>query len=177
MKQRPINLKAWEVRAILDRRKTQFRRIFKFRETNQPPSCPDKFDPKAVTQHCPFGTPGDRLWVRECHYVSLPPYYENEGAVEYRADYCDELAREIPWKSSIHMPRWASRFDLELVSVRVERLNEISEEDAWDEGCPGQRDGIATDSYHWFRHMWQSDDSPESWDENPWVWVVEFRRV
>ena len=179
MKERPINLKAWEVRAIREGRKTQTRRIFKFRETNQPPACPDKFDPKAVTQPCPYGTDGDRLWVRETFFHEPEEYDYVSGRVRlkpvslYRADgYGDWIGK---WTPSIHMPRWASRIDLEVVSVRVERLNEITPSDCRAEGQPSANNDIGV--RYGFGQQWEADNGPGSWDANPWVWVVEFRRV
>lgn len=202
MKERPINLKAWEVRAIREGRKTQFRRIFKFRETNQPPSCPDKFNPRAVTQPCPYGAPGDRLWVREAWATSAalddrrPADAEKPGRGYGWPVWYAAGGGEVTWRGateggpsfttrgkgrpSIHMPRWASRFDLELVSRRVERLVEISEEDAVAEGIDPDwvntaagRDGLVPV----YARLWQSINGPGSWAENPWVWVVEFRLV
>jgi len=86
------------------------------------------------------------------------------------------------WRPSIHMPRWASRLSLDIVSVRVERLQDISEEDARAEGCSGGHDSIpgyafsATPREH-FRHLWGSINGAESWDANPWVWVISFKRT
>jgi hypothetical protein len=195
MKERPIIFSGPMVRAILDGRKTQTRRVFKFRETNKPPGCPDKFDPNAVTQPCPYGQPGDRLWARE---TWRPAWEDDTGfcGVEFRAggmpeedkragDYMDGTDR---WRPSIRMPRWASRITLEVESVRVERLNEISEEDAKAEGIDGWNwDGdvlpfvAANQHLHpavlKYALLWQSINGPDSWAENPWVWVVTFRRV
>ena len=175
MKERPIIFSGPMVRAILDGRKTQTRRVFKFRETNQPPSCPDRFDPKAVTQPCPYGAPGDRLWVRESHHISTPRHDGDTGSVEYRADYCDELARGIHWRSPVCMPRWASRIDLEIVSRRVERLDEITPDDCRAESQPAGNNDIGV--RYGFGQQWEADNGPGSWAENPWVWVVEFKRV
>lgn len=201
MKERPINFKAWEVRAILDGRKTQFRRAVRpqpIPDRNHPTTrlewnpgklhytecnaswnpITNAFDNYIRNGRCPFGAPGDRLWVRECHYMALLLHDEKAGVVEYRADYHDELAEGIAWRSSIHMPRWASRIALEVVSVRVERLDEISEEDAIAEGVDPDwvntaagRDGLVPV----YARLWESINGPDSWEANPFVWVVEFR--
>ena len=85
------------------------------------------------------------------------------------------------WKSPIHMPRWASRITLEVTGVRVERLQDISEADCAKEGAPFTYSGFAPedapDWRGWYRDLWESINGPESWDANPWVWVVEFRRI
>ena len=181
MKERPIIFSGPMVRAILDGRKTQTRRAVK----PQPlwvasPGVPFKTmdaDPKG-TINCPYGQPGDRLWVRESHYMILQTHDGGAGAVEYRADYCDELASGIRWRPSIHMPRSASRITLEVVSVRVERLDEISEEDAKAEGYKSQSIMENPDAGRlWFRDLWESINGPGSWAKNPFVWVVEFKRV
>lgn len=200
MKERPINMRAEEVRAILAGRKTQFRRVFKFCETNQPPACPDKFNPKAVTQPCPFGQPGDRLWVKESWVIghvnhigkpipkTRPDWMDSSGKyLMYAADgsccqqipgcKCGTVGR-LPWRPSIYMPRWACRIILEVVSVRVQRLQDISEEDAEAEGYNSQSIMENPDAGRlWFRGNWQSINGPRSWDENPWVWVVEFKVI
>ena len=167
---------------------------------------------------CPYGQPGDRLWVREtwahvfgheeCESWEQPTKYfvvdgwhkniaaTNGGPVFYDADGYDEPS--WPWRPSIHMPRWASRLTLEVTGVRVERLCEISEEDARAEGVErndliisGFDEGIRYRDYagnddmaEWFsdpvrscRTLWESIHGPGSWDANPWVWVVEFKRV
>ena len=192
------------VRAILNGRKTQTRRVVK----PQPESglswrgvisCStvradegkhlftDRYPRARQAQRirCPYGQPGDRLWVKESHYMPLLAHDGGAGAVEYRADYCDDLAKGMGWHPSIHMPRRASRITLEVVSVRVERLNEISEEDAIAEGI-ARFDGAwaSYDKIMWrytapensFRSLWQSINGPGSWGDQ-WVWVVEFRRA
>ena len=158
----------------------------------------------------PYGQPGDRLWVRETWKTTLhAPGYENhndpedfqEGVatIAYQAggDFKtvddldakgDEEARRgtLSWKPSIHMPRWASRFTLEVTSVRVERLQDISEADAKSEGIEwafGQWKNytdpavVCQKPVSSYRTLWESINGPGSWDANPWVWVVEFRRV
>lgn len=135
---------------------------------------------------CQYGTVGDRLWVREtwvpCSNFDPSP----ETCALYRADGHEKLHwRNIEWrwKPSIHMPRWASRITLEITGVRVERLDEISESDAHAEGCDGKCPVGNVNAYqsgpfgYHYAQLWQSINGPDSWAANPWVWVVEFRRV
>ncbi|HHC3981409.1 TPA: hypothetical protein ACN7ID_000290 [Klebsiella pneumoniae] len=149
---------------------------------------------------CPFGAVGDRIWVRETFAALEPGSYEQvkpqEGhCQDLRYAATDRLAksdadiRGYKWVPSIHMPRWASRILLEITDVRVERLNAISEEDARAEGiidggclnC-GEPEpcGCANpepDATDAFAYLWQSIYGQESWNANPWVWVIEFERV
>lgn len=208
MRERPIPFSAPMVRAILAGAKTQTRRIVKHHITgpNPPGGFYDwhdkrtgawvgahggnlKFNKTNAAVLCPYGGPGDRLWVRETWHSS--PHFD----CLYRADYDDgaRLAKVIAhggWKSSIHMPRWASRITLEITDVRVERLQEISEADAIAEGI---EPGSARDFWKLYgrgangdmdrsprvayRSLWESIHGVGSWDANPWVWVVEFRRA
>ena len=213
MKERPILFKGAMVRAILDGSKTQTRRIVKPQVLNVGGATPWEWKgtrPKSKTgtgwiasthldgllswlkYSCPYGKPGDRLWVRETwgkvHHEGvdpLPTYF-------YRADEYDaERDSLIRWKPSLFMPRWASRITLEVVSVRVERLNDISEEDAKREGADPVElltdvatglltipmvsyNGSYVDGY---AALWESINGPGSWAVNPWVWVVEFRKI
>ncbi|AWA62387.1 hypothetical protein [Klebsiella pneumoniae] len=148
---------------------------------------------------CPFGAVGDRIWVRETftgHYLDDDQIQDIKDGrdkasslCEYRADYPDGYQAADGWTPSIHMPRWASRILLEITDVRVERLNAISEEDARAEGiidggclnC-GEPEpcGCANpepDATDAFAYLWQSIYGQESWNANPWVWVIEFERV
>ena len=203
------------VRAILEGRKTQTRRAVKpqpmkggtieelapgigvwqcqVEKIAARPGVDSRFVGKIGCEdiHCPYGRPGDRLWVRESIHVMQPRHDGDTGSVLYRADgHGDWIGK---WKPSIHMPRWASRIALEVVSVRVERLNEISGYDAIAEGIEpfkidlggaivttfrdylnNRIDRAAHQSY---RSLWESINGPESWAENPWVWVVKFKRV
>jgi hypothetical protein len=139
---------------------------------------------------CPYGQPGDRLWVRETHSF-VPDSDEPAGCsqVLYAASGDGPYAK---WRPSIHMPRWASRILLEITGVRVERLQDISEDDCWAEGidaCDGLLDDMAI--YEMARRMnrqfeeaaptyaalWESINGAGSWGANPWVWVIEFKRV
>jgi len=149
-------------------------------------------------QFCPYGQLGDRLWVREVWARD-----DEDGQLMYRADvgkdpYADawEQGRNegVPryrWKPSIHMPRAASRITLEITGVRVERLQDISEADAlaegvtpkWEPGCSGRLMEAISGfmSFHpaasAYADLWEQINGPGSWDANPWVWVVEFKRV
>lgn len=156
--------------------------------------------------NCPFGAVGDRIWVRETfqgplvteelfeEYRANPEKFETPQYCEYAADggarpeYCDlDDNLRHGWRPSIHMPRWASRILLEITSVRVERLNDISQEDAQAEGMeltgwrPTYSDpdsgGEVWTPYDNFAELWQSIYGEESWEANPWVWVIEFKVV
>ena len=159
-----------------------------------------------LAQYCPHGKVGDKLWVRETHKLGSPcvlggacetevnkPWMgmhpDGKEACVYRADksWGDGFG---PWKPSIFMPRWASRITLEITRVRVERLKDISEEDAIAEGAVKvESDGTYTDAHcnfipycgrdaaMAFAELWESINGDGSWDANPWVWVIEFRRV
>lgn len=188
MKERPILFSAPMVRAILEGRKTQTRRVVKppkwsdadeiFFIGNDSIAVPDD-DHADYFIACPYGQPGDRLWVREtfrlfdsseCGCYDLCNCLRYHGRPVYRATADDG---ESKWTPSIHMPRWASRILLEITGVRVERLQDISESDCCAEGCgsPITRDLKKPQ----FMALWQSINGPDSWDANPWVWVVEFK--
>ena len=221
MKERPILFSAPMVRAILDGRKTVTRRIVK------PVGNDDAFvlldhgkgfwpyrsddgessitaDGNETPHSCPYGRSGDRLWVREAFHG----YHWDKPRAVYRADGERQRVRtqiesyEVGhWTPSIHMPRWASRITLEIVSVRVERLQNISEEDAIAEGV--YCENVIVSSYYanghhevgecrYFFHggpdegfesavdaytaLWDSINGEGSWEKNPWVWVIEFKR-
>lgn len=208
MSERPILFSAPMVRAILGGRKTQTRRIVK----PQPPAdCAPirvgEFHPTVIDRwgdeapgasifgaydldgewgvRCPYGQPGDLLWVREAWARD-----DEDGCVMYRADVgkggdADDWERgrvegapRYRWRPSIHMPRWASRITLEIVAVRVERLNDISEADAEAEGAGIPLVGHDDDFCRWeFRALWESINDPGSWPANSWVWVIEFKRL
>ncbi len=198
MVERPIIFSGPMVRAILEGRKTQTRRVVKGnpidivtligaddKPTGEYGLC---FHPSVIERRvsCPYGQPGDRLWVRETRGIN------RHGDVVYRADTSD-FSHDVrdenqKWKPSIHMPRRASRITLEVLRVRVERLQEISEEDAKAEGAEmqpaetGQLDAngnpIEKGSYRLgFYSLWESINGPGSWIENPWVWAVKFPRI
>lgn len=182
MSERPILFSAQMVRAILAGAKTQTRRVVKDRHIDAaPPACFFQW----LRERCPYGQPGDRLWVREA-YMHEPADYCWEASVSipcrpaftvYRADYPESRPGE-GWKPSIHMPRALSRITLEVTAVRVERLHDISDEDALAEGVYPTRTGLYPGAPRAeFRALWESINGLESWDANPWVWVVEFRRM
>lgn len=234
MKERPIIFNGPMVQAILAGRKTQTRRVVKtqpsrranlvsmedgearFCEGEHPKHhhC-EEYDEPAF---CPYGKPGDRLWVREKFKpvasgqvrdgygeVRYGWAYESDGVVAWDLgttkiyDLTNQPPtghmqfRTTPWKPSIHMPRRASRITLEITAVRVERLQDITEEDAkaqglmFHESTGGCPNWAAPDAGEWqtnprqaFRELWESIRRPGSWDgwdANPWVWAVEFKRV
>jgi len=214
------------VRALLDGTKTQTRRACKpmnawvdqeCREVRMVDGAPYHFlkgatDPVEKLRW-PYGQPGDRLWVRE---TWAQPAALDPGPTVYRADYPDCVPRgytnippadEITWKPSIHMFRKHSRILLEVVSVRVERLQDISEADAIAEGiepnwCGDLKKGPngfggqgwvpdcgwinylsgpdgdeACTARESYQTLWESINGAGSWDANPWVWVVAVKRV
>jgi hypothetical protein len=213
MKKRPILFKGEMVRAILDGTKTQTRRIVKPQpEITSDDDCrvkingnhhtgPSDYLLKDVLPRfaCPYGQPGDRLWVREKWAAPVllnesPPsemdswvmdglcwrlWYAADGFRSQLKEPIIEGADQGRWRSSIHMPRWASRITLEIVGVRVERLQDISEQDAWAEGCFGWDDDVTGGSsgYGEFSNLWVSINGDASWNSNPWVWVVEFKMI
>ena len=204
MKERPILFSAPMVRAILDGRKTVTRRIFKpdrmtwdangryttyaMRGGELSTTGSGPFEPSSWLHYCPYGQPGgDRLYVRETWaaqhvYDHLPPrLIPQDARIHYAAT---EDRGGLLWRPSIHMPRWASRITLEVTGVLVERLQEISYEDARAEGVEFWRnDGTLTElppcSEHRyaFEDLWTSINGADSWNANPFVWVVTFRRI
>ena len=206
MKEHPILFSAPMVRAILARQKTQTRRVVKPEPqmvTHDRKTTTWEGDPGVLLdlleqtgRKCRYGKPGDRLWVRETFQR-----FSDDGEIMYRADPASLRAmnelkydecQEARWRPSIHMPRWASRILLEVVSVRVERLNDISESDCWAEGIeevihlfdgPSQAEmanrlGLCLeDAKPLYAQLWEFINGAGSWDENPWVWVVEFKRI
>jgi len=202
MKERGMIFNGEMVRAILDGRKTQTRRIMK----PQPTPCTlqkgghwwpsnvfktmlhieeEMQNGKGgwgglVGDACPFGDVGDRIWVRETFATGL----STKSTLAYRAthkreDLEDGFYDTIKWTPSIHMPRWASRITLEITDVRVERLASISQEDAAKEGYPANPEpyGGSMDKWLWFRQLWDSIYPEQSFSHNPWFWVIEFKRV
>lgn len=210
-KDRPILFSAPMVRALLDGSKTQTRRVVK-RSDEWPASAvkavmlESRGTALAVAADrctygpeisCPYGQPGDRLWVRESWstHAGFDRYAPSElthiRSFHYWADGHLVTGKKRP---SIHMPRWASRITLEITGVRVERLQDISPADAEAEGIEPQADGIG-----WkrgpisgdhpntakrtafpklaYQSLWESINSPDSWAANPWVWVIEFKKA
>ena len=216
MRERPILFCGDMVRAILAGTKTQTRRVMKL----QPSCSPElRIDPKwgVVAEwpgesefdgfdcHCPYGQPGDRLWVREAWTLAAKERHDQFGDgsriwpetmsrphvqwygnavlnVIYRADgehVASDGEREH-WHPGIHMERKASRLTLDVTEVRVQRLHDISEDDAKAEGVEMSPLLSATTPFRSaFIQLWESINSARGfgWDENPWVWAVTFRRV
>jgi len=199
-KERPILFSAPMVRAILEGRKTVTRRAVKI----QPRTKGDigsygqgqpfirHPDPTKRNPECPYGRPGDRLWVREAWAAdaqvdSIAPRDLSQGEpIMYPADGCVRqtgcaMVSQGRGRPSIHMPRWASRILLEITAVRVERLQDISEDQAEAEGMNFLRHIPDADetitAAQLFECLWSSINGDESWTGNPWVWVVEFKRV
>ncbi|WP_186181671.1 hypothetical protein [Burkholderia gladioli] len=186
MKERPILFSAPMVRAILDGRKSQTRRVAKeFDGRDNLDAILRRFPNQ---KGCPYGEPGDRLWVRETWAQPAPL---DPGPTVYRADYpgCVPAGFEnippadaIRWKPSIHMPRALSRITLEITGVRVERLQDISVADALAEGVrvtygePFDAEHTIADRRR-FELVWKEINGAGSWESNPWVWVIEFARI
>lgn len=196
MKERGMIFNAEMVRAILDGRKTQTRRPIKWKQTrfteigeredgSKWPWSEDAEHACDFWHPCPFGAVGDRIWVRETW--ARYNIDQNSHDIAYRATTPEDWPEEGRWRPSIHMPRWASRILLEITNVRVERLNAISQEDAQAEGMdltgwrPTYSDpdsgGEVLTPYDNFAQLWESIYGEESWKANPWVWVIEFKRV
>lgn len=200
MKERPILFSAPMVRALLSGAKTQTRRTVKLPHANplgewqattfggadargaeHPEQAAIWHTRTGETRCCPYGLPGERLWVREtwAYYGGDEYLYQrNTGAVLHRADdLIVEGLDAIPggrWRPSIHMPRWACRLVLEITDVRVERLQAISEADALAEGIqPEGPDECAIA----FQRLWESINGADSWAANPWVWALTIRRL
>ena len=139
---------------------------------------------------CPYGAPGDRLWVREAwapfvgpdgrDYVAYRSTCAPDGSFLWGGDGEIAQMQIHRWRPSIHMPRRVSRIILEITGVRVERLQDISEQDAWAEGFPdpdGRNREYPDRARYWFKTLWGEINGIESWDANPWVWVIEFKRI
>ena len=195
------------VRALLDGSKTQTRRPFNARTLSLMQAAGlaglvSHFTTEAtlassdlsyVRDFCPYGKPGDLLWVREAFSgphcmeagegrAAVPPKkWAHESALWYWADGNPSKGDWTRPRPSIHMPRWASRITLEIVSVRVERLQDISEADAEAEGIDFLRHTPDVDetltAKQLYDALWESINGAGSWAENPWVWCVEFKAV
>lgn len=214
-KERPILFSGSMVRAILEGRKSQTRRIVgaigNFPLVNLAehpnPLSPGPYSGRfndsmswgwprleegchaplgGWLEWCPYGVPGDRLWVRETWAVDAPlaqVQRENEDMMGpsgfghgpyFRADPVHENAG-LKWRPSIFMPRWACRLVLEVTAVRVERLQDISETDAKAEGVEPADCCLAY--YHGYSKLWDSINAKRApWASNPWVWAITFRR-
>ncbi|WP_272682795.1 hypothetical protein [Providencia sp. PROV119] len=210
MKERGIIFNSEMVRAILDGRKTQTRIIMKPQPRPNEnggtwwPSniCQSMINIEDMMQDnegiwagiagiaCPHGGVGDRLWVRET--AGLQVRRDCLGGTGeffvYKADkpnavrYRTACGTDVPvkWQSPVRMKRCHSRITLEITDVRVERLQEASDDDFKAEGYPLEREltGGSTDAFCWFRHLWDSASKPDcNFESNPWVWVIEFKKV
>lgn len=182
---RPILFSGGMVRALLDGSSTQTRRVVK--QWQMRPLDNPHYRREALAT-CPYGQPGDQLWVRETH-LSLRGSEEIMYVDDEYYDLClptKGQAIDLGWRvrSSIYMPRWASRVTLEITGLRTERLQEIGEAEAITEACSGGHDSIpqcgfsATPREH-FRHLWDAlnEKRGDGWHVNPWVWVISFAKV
>lgn len=203
MKERPILFSSPMIRAILDGRKTQTRRIV----NPQPAWIAEPFvpfktadaDPNGII-NCPYGRRGDRLYIKEPHYL-FGKWYKNgktaTGRQKWRFIYdktpgvrfpdnkpehiCIDKV-QIGWfkRSALFMPKWAARNWLEITGIRVERLRDINEEDAMAEGCNPYMLPCHPDVSPFkagYSQLWESINGAGSWEANPWVWVIEFKRI
>lgn len=201
MKERPILFSTEMVKAILEGRKTQTRRVIKlancwFDDKGSLKDTPYyKGEELVKTIKCPYGQVGDRLWVRETWspWADKTTQFYAGGEDElclYRADYREDRGGNLPadiggdyhWHPSIHLPRKFSRIALEITGIRVERVQDISEADAKVEGAPyyGPNDehGDERSYLEGFRHLWDSiNGEKHPWSSNCWVWVIEFKRI
>jgi len=189
--ERPILFSSDMVRAILDGRKTQTRRVIKPQPTLGHTWRDWIVDPETMdlpTAYCPYGQSGDRLWVRETFTYITKSQNEYSNAtrpdgvpveVIYRADG----EADCTWTPSIFMPRWACRITLEIVNVRIEQVQSISPADAIAEGWPKHLElfplvNQESKALRWFQYLWDSINAKRGfdWGSNPWVWVIEFMR-
>lgn len=213
MADRPVIFSAPMVRAVLAGTKTQTRRVVKNAPADWSPVGPETFSPIVVDRRgderpgpdaygagnedgsdwirCPYGQPGDRLWVREA-FRQVDGQTQAWIETDYRATYkhgdrmADHLGIERRWSPAIHMPRHASRITLEIAGIRVERLQAISADDARAEGIVpayggfGLPDGShfhASDPRESYLSLFEAINGPGSVEADPWVWVVTFRRI
>jgi hypothetical protein len=192
MKERPIIFTPENAQKIHEGTKTQTRRIIRWPDWANPEECAGllRSSPTGIAFYedgrprrrmsCPYGVVGDRLWVREAFTVA------NDGRedqnVIYRGDpmFNGMTVFDWKWTPSIHMNREYCRTVVELTEVRVERLVEISEEDAVAEGCSLVGRTVETNadlSYvDVFRSLWESINGKDSWTQNPWIWVLTFSK-
>ena len=198
MKEHPIIFSTDMVKAILDGRKTQTRRAIKPTKQTEWLLCggwADDYikDPgNYLVQHCPYGQVGDRLWVRETWQDYCPLWSgawcghgTKEGIIKehqpvYKADKPELWLRNeqppLKWRPSIHMPRWASRINLEITEIRAERLQEIRYLGIFLEGIPEQ--GGFEKNFKAFKRLWDSLNAKKyPWSSNPWVWVISFKET
>jgi hypothetical protein len=200
LKERPIIFSGPMVRAILEGRKTQTRRVLAKQPTSPatiftgipeigslhqfwaiwPSPTPDEngHHPDDACKF-PYGFVGDRLWVRETWQYADHAVTNGDPCFVYRATDPDwETMEGWSWRSPIHMPRRASRITLEIIGVRVERLQDISEDDAIAElGGKAHPNGVVNTVGH-FQEKWDEiNGKSHPWESNPWVWAIEFKKV
>lgn len=195
MNERPILFSALMVQAILAGKKTQTRRVAKVTDEGCKAGMITPlpgFSPRSIQNHipyCPYGAVGDHLWVRETTRANTTidwyPFAEYAADGEQVADAIGDMVKwsySRPVRPSIHMPRNQCRIVLEITAVRIERLNAISADDCRAEGCPGGHGSIPGYNYsampqehYWW--LWDKINGEGSHMKNPWVWVVEFKRV
>lgn len=207
----PILYNGQMVKAILEGRKTQTRRIVKNGKIEGCDIGGLIDQPTVLNAYCPFGKIGDRLWVKETFSViGFHPSQNNSTeagwdetnavcAIRYHADGSEKVIDDLSSENdygvdeeqqalraskkktvpSILMPRWASRITLVIVDIRVERLKKISEKEALAEGVVQEQITpiVKRTAYSEFMNLWCELYGGDNWDSNPWVWVVEFKRV
>ena len=199
MADRPIIFSAPMIRALLDGRKTQTRRVLKPQPVcyQNPPSFswgkfvgewPDDWFGygNEIAGALPYA-PGDRLWCKEGCVVGFDIddndrpigdrkvwYRATDTGLRWYDPDSESMLDNPPWKPSIHMPRWASRLTLLVTDVRVQRLQEISRGDAMEEGCPFANMADGPNPRDWYRDIWNSIHGPDAWDANPWVAAISF---
>ncbi len=189
IRERPILFSAPMVRAILEGRKTVTRRVVKGAALKWLIDFTPEFVADRANDLCPYGVAGDRLWVRETFIdlrgTGVEHRPDPDGPIQryaYAADYrpgshSDETRKDygLKHKPSIHMPRAACRILLEITAVRVERLQDISHEQAELEGvqCNWSPRGFREH----FQELWDTINGAGAWDANPWVWAIEFKKV
>lgn len=222
VRERPILFSSEMVRSILEGRKTQTRRVADVRGADRVIWCPNgQFVPARpgdegfrgwvaevdklggekglhLPLFCPYGQPGDRLWVRETFLpdppidgwpgdiewngcgrsiAGVPEHYRSPENVIFKATWKGDS--ELKWRPGIHMPRWASRLSLEITKIRIERVQDISHEDATAEGCRPYCVAFDKLPAQEYRELWNKINAKRGfgWDVNPWVWCISFRRI
>lgn len=200
MTERPILFTTEMVKAVLAGTKTQTRRVIQPKLqaagkitriiVDENGDAWQGINPVSLLS-CHYGKPGDHLWVRETWNNRDPLWGQKIAKTAQPVIYKADGGGYSPWIPSVHMPRWAGRINLEITNVRVERVQDISEEDAKAEGCTMDDDpywrptGFDPDSggnlsyKNTFSWLWDSINEKRglAWSVNPWVWVIEFRRI
>lgn len=219
MKERPILFSDQRVRALLSGQQSQTRRIMKSQlfgpgqdnhegcygidVLNNHLQGNRVMGMENLSYHCPYGQPGDRLWVREtwrgpvieqdqmAEYQRSPAQFKTAEYCQYRSDTsqfstAEDEADQFGWQAGIHMPRWASRINLLVTGIRVEKIQDISDDDVIAEGVQTDSHFLnnfftmhseAVSSKDAYRKQWALQYGGTSWEVNPWVWVIDFERV